>query len=260
MPCSGIYHQDAYMQNMYAAYPEVLLVDATYKLSDLRMPLYIMMAVDGNGLGEIVCMFLVTDETEPLIGMALQTFQQHNAAWTKTTTVLTDKDSVERNVFRTLFPSVSLIICLFHTLRTFRREITCEKMKISSAQRGVCLGIVRDMVYSSNEQQYNVNNTHLQATGCLTVVDYITKSWHPIRSEWVEGLKAQHFTLGETTNNWLESINQKIKTVCTRHSRLQRFFTEVMQVIVVLRNERMHKALMMCTKRPTVGNDNQLAL
>ena len=30
-------------------YPELVLIDATYKLNNLRMPLYITMVVDGNG-------------------------------------------------------------------------------------------------------------------------------------------------------------------------------------------------------------------
>ena len=34
----GLFYQDAHMQNIYAHFPEILLVDATYKLLDLRMP------------------------------------------------------------------------------------------------------------------------------------------------------------------------------------------------------------------------------
>ena len=35
---SGLFFQDGIMKMVYAAYPEVLLVDATYKLNELRMP------------------------------------------------------------------------------------------------------------------------------------------------------------------------------------------------------------------------------
>ena len=41
------------------SYPEVLFIDATYKLNDLRMPLYVLMAIDGNGESEIVCLWIV---------------------------------------------------------------------------------------------------------------------------------------------------------------------------------------------------------
>ena len=45
----GIVFQDGIMKSTFAAFPEVLLIDATYKLTDLRMPVYLMMVVDGNG-------------------------------------------------------------------------------------------------------------------------------------------------------------------------------------------------------------------
>ena len=34
----------------------------TYKLNDLRMPLYVLMAIDGNGESEIVCLWIVQSE------------------------------------------------------------------------------------------------------------------------------------------------------------------------------------------------------
>ena len=44
------------MQKVFESYPELLLVDATYKLNDLNMPLYVLMSVDGTGEREIVSM------------------------------------------------------------------------------------------------------------------------------------------------------------------------------------------------------------
>jgi zinc finger SWIM domain-containing protein 3 len=58
----GIYYQKKIMQEMFSNFPELLLIDATYKLNDLRMPLYIMMVVDGNGESEIVALWIVASE------------------------------------------------------------------------------------------------------------------------------------------------------------------------------------------------------
>ena len=54
---SGLLFQDGIMKTNFAAYPEVLMVDATYKLNELRMPLYLMLIVDSNGQSEIVGVF-----------------------------------------------------------------------------------------------------------------------------------------------------------------------------------------------------------
>lgn len=44
----GLFYQDRVLQQIFADYPELLLIDATYKLTDVRMPLYILLVVDGN--------------------------------------------------------------------------------------------------------------------------------------------------------------------------------------------------------------------
>jgi len=45
---------------------------------------------------------------------------------------MADKDMAERNVLAEKIPNAVLLICLFHTLRTFRREITTDKMGINA--------------------------------------------------------------------------------------------------------------------------------
>lgn len=92
----------------------------------------------------------------------------------------------------------------------------------------------------------------------LAKVSEYFASWHEIRLEWIEGLCQKQLTLGETTNNRLESINGKIKSVCSRYATLQQFFTELNIVLNTLRNERMHKALMMSVKRPTAAVNGDL--
>ena len=48
----------------------------------------------------------------------------------KNCVIMADKDISERDVLKRCFPNASVLICLFHTLRSFRREVTCDKMGI----------------------------------------------------------------------------------------------------------------------------------
>ena len=50
----AIYFQTSEMRSTCASCPELLLIDVTYKLNDVNMPLYVLMSVDGNGENEIV--------------------------------------------------------------------------------------------------------------------------------------------------------------------------------------------------------------
>ena len=45
------------------AYPELIIVDATYKLNKLLIPLYLILIMDGNGQSEMVGLYLTTLET-----------------------------------------------------------------------------------------------------------------------------------------------------------------------------------------------------
>ena len=67
------------MKTTYAAYPKVLLVDATYMLNELRMPVYLMMVIDSNGQIEIVAVFVTSLETEQAIDGMIQAFKVHNS-------------------------------------------------------------------------------------------------------------------------------------------------------------------------------------
>ena len=104
------------------------MVDTTYKLNKLRMPLYLMLVVNSNGQSEIVATFLTTLETEEVITKMVQVFKTHNPKWSQTRVVVSDKDFTEHTVFKKEFPSAFLLICLFHMLRTLKREVSCEKL------------------------------------------------------------------------------------------------------------------------------------
>ena len=206
---TGLMFQDSIMQSVFSAYPEVLLVDATYKLNDLRMPLYLLMSIDGNGNGEIVLLYLTSLETEQGLLKMVQSFKKHNEHWTETKVIISDKDFSERAVFRKEFPDAVLHLCLFHTLRSFRREITCDKLGIRSGERDHALELLTKLAYAKSEAEYDEVYRELKLSGLKTVFSYFDDNWHPIRQEWVQYFKGVCFTLGETMNNRLENINGK---------------------------------------------------
>jgi len=45
---------------------------------------------------------------------------------------MADKDFTERNVFREELLQSKILICIFHCMRSFSREITTEKMNITT--------------------------------------------------------------------------------------------------------------------------------
>ena len=138
----AIYFQTFEMRSAFASYPELLLIDATYKLNDLNMPLYVLVIVDGNDESEIVCLWLTQFEDKETITELVQEFKKHNSKWSSTECIMSDKDMTERQVLSEQFPQTKLLICLFHTLRSMRREVSAEKLGISQGERSMCLEIL----------------------------------------------------------------------------------------------------------------------
>ena len=58
----GIYYQDSDMKQKFAANPELLAKDGTYKLNNLGIPLYLLTVKGANGKLEIVCVWLPVAE------------------------------------------------------------------------------------------------------------------------------------------------------------------------------------------------------
>ena len=111
-------------------------------------------------------------------------------------------------------------------MRSFKRKISCEKLGLCSGEREYALELMERIVYSKSPEEYELNYQLLQDSGLHRVLDYYDKNWLPIKEQWVQCFKGANFTLGESTNNRLESINAKIKSVCTRYATLPTFFTQ----------------------------------
>ena len=244
----GIFFQDEQMKDAFKAYPELLCIDATYKLLELGLPVYIMVSEDSNGQSEIVAVCLLVLEDMDSVMWMMNSFKHHNSKWARIRVVMADKDIGERDVIKSCIPQASVLICLFHTLRSFRREITCEKMGITSGQRTMCLEYIQKMAYAYSESEYTKLCDEFKKSAPKEIIAYFDENWHGIREEWVLGMKSCCGNFLNFTNNRLESINGKLKQVINRHSSLEEFVENFFIILAALWTERDHKAALMCQK------------
>jgi zinc finger SWIM domain-containing protein 3 len=234
----GILFQDERMARIYEKYPELLLIDATYKLNNRRIPLFILLVVDGNGESEIACLWFIKSESKECISPMIDSFKELNSSWTKTKVIISDKDLSERVVFSEKFNGIPIQICLFHTLRNFNREITTAKRGITAAQREVVLEILVKMAYSRSSLEYDSLYTELCNLKLPEVTKYFDENWHTIRSEWTLHGKNEWNNYMNYTNNRVESLNQKIKIIGNHYATLLSFFDNVVQSYSVISSER----------------------
>ena len=70
----GQFFQDPQMISCFQAYPELLCVDATYKLLNLGLPTYLFRSKDSNGQSEIVAVSLLVSEDAEGIDLDVGSF------------------------------------------------------------------------------------------------------------------------------------------------------------------------------------------
>ncbi len=253
----GLLFQDIQMKQVFSAYPELMCIDATYKLLELRFPLYIIIVEDGNGCSEVAVAFLLLEETEESLQKVVDLFKERNPDWPSVRVIMSDKDMTERDVLARSFPDSNLQICLFHTFRTFRREISMEKFGISSGQRNLCLELLQQLAYATSEEKYMDIYTRFRDSAPAEVLRYFNDNWHAIRNQWALGMKYSSGNFLNGTNNRLESLNAKLKSVVSRFSSLEEFTEKFFLVLRVLRAERDNKAGLAALKVPVSFHSNK---
>ena len=185
-----------YMKEDFQSYPEIIFIDATYKLTELRLPVYIFLVEDSMGESEIAGVGLLMSENAESLRWLLSAFKGNNVN-DQPRVIMADKDVNERHMLKECFPTAHVLICLFHTLRSFKRELSDKRFSLSESQNITLKELFQKMSYARNVAPAELRQ-------------YFLEHWHPIRSEWVLVDKCQAGNFLNTTNNRLESINSKL--------------------------------------------------
>ena len=91
-----------------------------------------------------------------------------------------------------VFPNATMHLCLFHVLRSFRRQITCEKFGITSGERDVVLDMMSRLTYARSIHDYTTTYTELLECGLESTATGIRprtsgwKAWMARSSHWVK--------------------------------------------------------------------------
>ena len=116
-----------------------------------HLPVYLLLVTDKNRFSEIVGHFIVAEKTKVLMEEVAIFFKKTQFQLVLYKVRISDKDFNEREASSKCFPMASLVICPYHTLRSFQREITCEKMEITSVKGLRCFEIIQQISYAWSE-------------------------------------------------------------------------------------------------------------
>ena len=125
---------------MLEYYPEVLVMDVTYKVNLYRLPLLTIMCNNGKG-HPIFHSFLATEEQGVLV-KALEMFKASFYS-TKTSCFFVDTDFSEIGALSTVFPEKAFIVCAFHIAQAVKKAL--HKKGLSAQQVETIKNIFMDI-------------------------------------------------------------------------------------------------------------------
>ena len=69
---------------------------------------------------------------------------------------MSDKDMIERDALTEQVPTEILLICLFHTLHSMKREVSCDELGIFQGEKSMCLEIMSKIAYAQTVEAYSI--------------------------------------------------------------------------------------------------------
>lgn len=163
---------------------------------------------------------------------------------------MTDKCTSERHVISNQLPQASKLICLFHALQIFQREITASKLNITNVEVTKSLQYINKLANAESEENYNNLLTEMKKDVPKPVLNYFFKNWHDLRNEWVRGLTAKSGNFFNSTNNRLESLNAKLKSIISTYSTLNEFIEKIFMFLNIKRMQFKNQLSKMMLKVP----------
>ena len=188
-------------------FPELLVVDGTYRVNRRQFPLYSVMVKDGNGNGQAIAQALLVDEKRP----TLESFfsQVHKSVEFSVKTVLVDKDFNEITVLQKLWPDAEVLLCRFHVLKALRQNITSTNMPTSVAE--TVKTVLQRLVYAHTEGTYKECRKSLQEVAPETYWNYFVSNWDSCKEKWAYYITKTTQNYDTLTTNFVESRHNVLK-------------------------------------------------
>lgn len=252
----GIYFQDERMKEYFSAYPELLIIDATYGSKNRKMPVFVLKVVDGNGESQIVCLLITKTVNYETMTKLCEKFKIENCQSDKVSVLIVDKSFTQTKAVSDTFPAVKLKHCILHVLQIFCREITTTKRGISATQRNEVIRILRNMMIAETEGIYFRLYEELRRLKLDDVIEYFDAHWHPIRAVWSACYVPKYYHYSITTVNDVDILNFKLKCVVTKYTSLHKFFGGTVQLMESAITENDYRTISHVVRQP-IDNGNE---
>ena len=202
------------------AYPELLLLDCTYKTNKYSMPLLDMVGVDAAQRSFCIAFAFLSGETEEDYTWALERlrslYEQCNTALPSI--VLVDRCLAVINAASALFPSAAVLLCLWHANKAVLAR--CQPAFPEAEKWKEFYNFWHSIINSPTEEDYAKRLAEIQQKYLpqhLKEVGYIKETWLvPYKEKLVRAWVDQSTHFGNTATSRVEGIHALLKSYLRR--------------------------------------------
>ena len=201
------------------AYPEVLLLDCTYKTNKYGMPLLDMIGVDATGRSFCIAFAFLSGETEEDYTWALERLKTlyEQCGGVFPSVILTDRCLAVINAASTLFPSTTSL-CVWHANKAVLAR--CQPVFQTAEEWGEFYAFWFSILGSPTEEMYKERLKEFEkkyASTNLEQVGYIKETWLlPYKEKLVAAWVDQQAHFGNTATSRVEGIHALLKSYLRR--------------------------------------------
>ncbi|CAH8429867.1 unnamed protein product [Schistosoma margrebowiei] len=201
---------------VYHAFPEVICIDSTYQTNKVGFPLFQLVVADSFGQGHTVMYALCSQERREDVEKLLECFKEIMCGTYATRTFIMDSAATEISAVQSTHSHSNIILCSFHVLIAFFRKFQNPDVR-------KCL---EHLVKTRRSDIYTRKYEHLR-THFSRAYDYIKDYWIARKSMWARCYRRHVLSLGNHTNNNVESAHKHLKECLRRGDSLLLTFWEI---------------------------------
>ncbi|KAE8972758.1 hypothetical protein PR001_g26506 [Phytophthora rubi] len=202
------------MRRLFAAFPEVVMVDTTHDTNANAYKLFSFVVHDCFGKGQYVQHALVERETKDILRLVVNVFKDDNPAYSNVKVVMTDKAFHEKDVLAEVFKQARQLLCQFHVQQWFAKQVG-RLMRGSTDEKALVEASMAQLIYARSASEYDEQKALLLdllgGNDNHPLYNTFIENWDGMTEEWVAYRRGNIPHLRNNTNNRLESKWGKIK-------------------------------------------------
>ena len=230
-----IFLQSRKQRDWFDKFPELIILDGTYKINNAGMALYDILVEDGFGSSYVVAYCFVAQETKVSLVNFLQIFKKYNPRWKDVKVTLTDKDMTEIVSLNEELPQSTNLLCRFHMLKYFRTKIATYSCSKETKEQ--LMQLAKRMVHALSVDDMNQVVAEIESISPL-FHEYISKNWLPCKGSWCTFEQKELFTMCNSTTNKIEAHHRVLKLYLKSSASLY-WNLEKLMIIISDREEKL---------------------